>query len=166
MVPIRLQTVTPQHVGVDQFARFSLVKLVGPSPAVCGRYEKILPHGSGASRSNYQRCRAGSRFLWIVTGYRLAWGNTETVRTILLHVRTTTSIESSRVEANARISGALTWRKSGPQRSVTFTSRFVPANAPPAYSCRSPALPTRTRCGLTSPTTEALAGLSRGRPSV
>ena len=62
MVPFRLQTVTPRHLGVDQFARFSLVKLVGPSAAVCRRYEKVLPHGSKVIRSNYTRCRAGSRF--------------------------------------------------------------------------------------------------------
>ena len=64
MVPFRLQSVTPQHLGLDQFARFSLVKLVGPSAAVCRRYEKILPYGSKVSRSNYTRCRAGSRFPW------------------------------------------------------------------------------------------------------
>ena len=42
MVPFGLQTVTPQHVGVDQSKPFSLVKLVGPSAAVCKRYEKLL----------------------------------------------------------------------------------------------------------------------------
>ena len=62
MVPIRLRTVTPQHVGVDQSKPFSLVKLVGPSAAVCRRYEKVLPHGSKVSRSKSRPCRAGSRF--------------------------------------------------------------------------------------------------------
>ena len=63
MVPIRLQTVTPQHLGVDQSRRFSLVKLVGPSAAVCRRYEKLLPHGSKVSGSKSRPCHAGSRFL-------------------------------------------------------------------------------------------------------
>ena len=62
MVPFGLQTVTPQHVGVDQSKPFSLVKLVGPSAAVCRRCGKILPHGSKVSRSNTPPCRAGSRF--------------------------------------------------------------------------------------------------------
>ena len=42
MVHFGAQTVTPQHIGVDQSKPFSLVKLVGPSAAVCRRYEKIL----------------------------------------------------------------------------------------------------------------------------
>ena len=66
MVPFGLQTVTPQHVGVDQSKPFSLVKLVGPRAAVCRRYEKILPHGSKVSRSKSRPCRAGSRFPCII----------------------------------------------------------------------------------------------------
>lgn len=62
MVHFGAQTVTPQHIGVDQSKPFSLVKLVGPCGAVCRRYEKILPHGSKVSRSNTSPCRAGSRF--------------------------------------------------------------------------------------------------------
>ena len=36
--------------------------LVGPSAAVCRRYEEILPHGSKVSRSKSRPCRAGSWF--------------------------------------------------------------------------------------------------------
>ena len=60
MVPTRLRTVTPRHLVVDQSKPFSLVKLVGPSAAVCRRCGKILPHGSKVSRSKSRPCRAES----------------------------------------------------------------------------------------------------------
>eukprot|EP01043_Picozoa_sp_COSAG02_P008341 COSAG02_NODE_265_length_26599_cov_13.943698_6_plen_237_part_00 len=68
----------------------------------------------------------------------------ETVRTILLHVRTTTSRESSRVEANARISGALTWRDGGRKGSATLASRVAPQTLlPPTLFVLPPSQPER-----------------------